>query len=274
MSTKTVIKPQSNPFSLNLPELWQYRELFYILAWRDIKVRYKQTFLGILWVILQPLASTFIFTIFFGRLAQIPSGGLPYALFVLIGLVFWNFFNQSVTNASNSTINNEAIIKKIYFPRLILPLGTIVTASVDFAISLVLLSLAFIYFQISPTIYIIPAVIIGYLIVFITASGIGMFLSSVNVKYRDVRYILPFFTQLLLFLTPVIYPTTIVRPSNRLILALNPVTGVIEMVRASVDPSVILNPQVIAISVVSSLLIFIFGVFYFRRTESFFADII
>ena len=268
------IKPIQTSHLLNIPELWRYRELFYIFAWRDIKVRYKQTLLGIAWALLQPVGSMIIFTIFFGKLAKIPSNDLPYSLFVLIGLAFWGFFLNTISHAANSLIENEGIIKKIYFPRQILPLSVITTSLADFGISFLLLLLMGFYFGYIPSsasLFIIP---LGLLISSLGAAGIGLFLAAFNVKYRDVRYILPYFTQLLIFLTPVIYPLSIVGRLNRLVIAINPVAGVIESARKVLTGSVFVDYQVLAVSFISSIVLFILGLTYFRATEKFFADII
>jgi len=270
----TIIKSQNSPLSLNFEELWRYRELFYIFAWRDIKVRYKQTALGAVWAVFQPLISTFIFTIFFGRLAKIPSGGLPYSLFVLCGLVFWNFFSQGLTHASNSLIENEHIVKKVYFPRLILPLSSIVTSFIDFSISLIMMLIFSISLGHIPSLMFIPIVFLGLLIASVGAGGLGLLLSSFNVKYRDVRYILPFFIQTMLFLTPVIYPTTIVRSSNKYLMGLNPISGVIEAVRATFSVVPVIDWTLLGISAGSAVICFIVGLIYFRQTEAFFADIV
>ena len=271
---KIIIRPIRTNIFLNINELWRYRELFYIFAWRDIKVRYKQTILGIAWALLQPITSMFIFTIFFGKLAKIPSDGLPYSLFVLVGLVFWGFFSGTLTHASNSLVENEGIIKKTYFPRLILPLSAIATGLVDFGISFILLlSIAF-YFGHVPSLLSLVIIPLGLVISSLGAAGLGLFLAAFNVKYRDVRYILPFFIQTLIFLTPVIYPLSIVGLSNRLVIAINPIAGVIESARKVISGSTIIDYQVLAISAVSSILLFIIGLYYFRSTERFFADII
>lgn len=269
-----VIKPKKPWEFLNFFELWQYRDLFYIFTWRDITVRYKQTALGILWVIFQPLLTTVIFTIFFGNLAKIPSDNLPYALFVLCGLVYWNYFSGIVSHASNAFIENESIVKKIYFPRIILPLSSIFTNTIDFSINIVLLLIIGLFFRISPSlssIYILP---VCWVITSIVASGVGLFLASLNVKFRDVRYILPFFIQLLLFVTPVIYPLTIMRPSNRLLMSLNPMTGVVTSVRTVLSGSASIDFGAILFSLVMAIVIFFIGLLYFNKTERFFADII
>jgi lipopolysaccharide transport system permease protein len=268
------IRPKSKWQLFDLAELWRFRELFYTFAWRNIKLRYKQTALGVSWVLFQPLISTVIFTVFFGNFASIPSQGLPYPVFVLLGLVFWQFFSNSISQAANSFLENEALVKKVYFPREILPLSTIVTASIDFLISFAMLICFLIYFQIMPTptfFLILPLVTI---ITILASGGLGLLLSSINIKYRDVRYILPFFLQLLIFVTPVIYPLSIVRPSFQYLLALNPMTGVIDTLRSTLSTNSIAHPEMLAISFVSSVLLFVVGALYFRATERFFADVL
>lgn len=274
MSYLVHIKPKSSWQLFNFSEIWRFRELFYTFAWRDIKLRYKQTALGVAWVLFQPLISTVIFTVFFGNFANIPSQGLPYPVFVLLGLVFWGFFSTSLSHAANSFIENEQLVKKIYFPREILPLSTLVTAGIDFLIAFLMLLIFLIYFQLPLNILFIGIVLLSTLITMLTSAGLGLFLSSVNIKYRDVRYILPFFLQLLIFVTPVIYPVTIVRPSFQYILALNPMTGVIDSLRSSLSESIVAHPDMLFISLLSSLAIFTMGIVYFRSTERFFADVL
>ncbi len=275
MESHTItIKPRTNPLAIDFAELWRYRELFFIFAWRDIKVRYKQTFLGAAWAIFQPLLSTFIFTIFFGRLAKISSGTLPYSLFVLCGLVFWNFFSGALTHASNSLIENENIVKKVYFPRLILPLSAIITSFIDFGISLVMMLIFTFVLGYIPSLLFIPILLIGILVAGIGAGGLGLFLSAFNVKYRDVRYILPFFIQTMLFLTPVIYPVAIVSNTNKYIMAINPMTGVIEAIRVTIAGVGSVDWLLIGLSAASAILFFIIGLIYFRQTETFFSDIV
>lgn len=272
-SSITIIKPQSGWIKINFKELWRYRELFYIFVWRDIKVRYKQTAIGIIWAVLQPFMMMVIFSIFFGRLAKIPSGDIPYPVFVFAGLLFWNYFSTSVSSASNILIEQENMIKKIYFPRLILPISSALTPIVDFCIAFAVLLGIMAYYQYFPSIIGIFAVPILLLTAFLSASGMGFFLSAINVKYRDVRYALPFFVQILMFLTPVIYPVNIISPNYQWIMALNPMTGIIESARALIFQTAI-NPQIIIISFISAIVIFFFGIFYFRKTERFFADIV
>lgn len=270
----TIIRAKKPWEFLNFSELWSFRDLFYIFTWRDITVRYKQTVLGIIWVIFQPLLTTVIFTVFFGNLAKIPSDNLPYALFVLCGLVFWNYFSGIVSHASNTFIENESIVKKTYFPRIILPLSSIFTNSIDFLINVILLVAVSLFFGMTPTLHALYIFPICWFISSIAGAGVGLFLASLNVKYRDVRYILPFFIQLLLFITPVIYPLTIMRPSNRLLMALNPMTGVITSVRLVFSESGSVDIGIIAFSLLMAVVLFFIGLLYFNKTERFFADII
>lgn len=269
-----VIKPFKIFSFSNYSELWLYKGLFYTLIWRDIKVRYKQTIFGVAWAVFQPLISMVIFTIFFGNLAKVPSGDLPYSLFVLIGLVFWTFFSNSLSYASDSLHSNETIIKRIYFPRMILPLASVAKSFVDFIIAIIMVfifGLALGYYPHFQGLFIFPWAI---LITIITASGLGFLLSSINVKYRDVKYILPFFIQMLLFFNPIIYPLSIVSQRNRIIMALNPLTSVVESVRLVFVGDTIFTGSLILISTISALLIFIIGTIYFNKTEKFIADII
>lgn len=269
-----VIKPQDTSLFLDFSEIWRYHELLYIMAWRDIKVRYKQTALGIAWAILQPIITMVIFTIFFGNLAKIPSGNMPYSLFVLCGLVFWTFFSGALSHASSSMIDNEGIVKKIYFPKIILPISSIVTSSIDFVINFIILLIFAVFLGFIPSLWIFLVVPAALVLASFTIAGMGLFLSSFNVKYRDVRYILPFFIQILMFLTPVIYPLSIVSPTNRYIMAINPMTSVIESVRLVFSGGSFIDPLLLLISVISAGFIFFIGLIYFRRTERFFADIV
>ncbi len=273
-SLRIVIKPKPKWALLDFSEIWRYRELFFVFAWRDVKVRYKQTVLGALWAIFQPLISMFIFTVFFGNFAKIPSGELPYPLFVLIGLTFWNYFSGVLSRASNSLIENEGIVKKVYFPREILPLSTIGANLIDFGVSLILLLIVSFYFDFVPNVLIFLIIPLGIVIGTLGASGLGLLLSSLNVKYRDVRYALPFFIQMMVFLTPVIYPTSIMRPSFRYLIALNPMTGVIDAARVIFSGGSNLNWEILAISAGASILLFVVGLYYFKSTERFFADIV
>lgn len=271
--SEIIIRPKNKWLLIDLSELWRFRELLFILTWRDIKVRYKQTLLGVTWVLLQPLVSTGVFTIFFGRLAKIPSNNLPYELFVFIGLVFWIFFSSTLTSASNSMIENVNIIKKVYFPREILPVSSVLTGLLDLSIASVILGLFVVYFGFwpSPLVVLVGPFLIA--IAAFTSVGLGSFFASLNVKYRDVRYVLPFMIQMMLFVTPVIYPLATVRDWMRVALSINPMTGVIESMRVLLTGTGRLDFELLSISAVSSIAFLVFGLIYFRLTERFFADI-
>ena len=268
------ITPPRGFVNINLPELWRYRDLLYIFVWRDIKVRYKQTILGILWAIFQPFITMVIFSVFFGKLAKVPSDNIPYPVFVYSGLLLWNYYSTSLTNASNSLVENESIVKKIYFPRLILPLSATATPIIDFCFAFIILIGIMIYYHIYPNplnLLLIPILLI---ISYISAAGLGLFLSAVNVKFRDVRYILPFFIQTLMFITPVIYPSSIVPQKYQWLINLNPMTGVISTARTALLQNGSINWQQLGISLLIGVIVLIFGITYFRKTERFFADIL
>jgi len=271
---KYVITPPKGLIDINLPEIWRYRELLYTFAWRDIKVRYKQTVLGIAWAIFQPLFTMIIFTVFFGNLAKIPSDGVPYPIFVYSGLLFWTYFSSSLTNASNCMVDNEGIIKKIYFPRLLLSISATVTPVIDFCFAFVVFLGLMAVFKFVPNFLGLLVTPLLLLISMVTASGIGLFLASVNVKYRDVRYILPFFIQILMFVTPVIYPVSIIPEAYKWIAYLNPMTGVINSARVLILGGGSFDWLGIYISTIAAITYFVLGVMYFRKTERFFADII
>ena len=271
--TTYVIKPPKGLVNIDFQEIWRFRELLYIFAWRDLKVRYKQTALGIAWAIFQPILTMVVFTIFFGNLAKVPSDGVPYPVFVYTGLLFWNYFSTALTNASNCLIDNEAIVKKIYFPRLILPLAVTVTPLVDFAFAFVILVVLMLVYGYLPNLLGLILVPIFLIISFVTASGLGMFLAAINAKYRDVRYILPFFIQLLMFVTPVIYPVSII-PRFKWVAYFNPMSGVISSARSAMLNGTVSDWQGLLMAVLMSIAIFIFGLTIFRKTERFFADIL
>lgn len=267
------IKPRRGWTNLNLKELWHYKELFYIFAWRDIKVRYKQTAIGVLWAILQPFLSMVVFSVFFGGLANIPSSGIPYPIFVFSGLLFWNYFSTSLTSSSNSLVSNEAIIKKIYFPRLLLPLSATITPLVDFFLAGVILAGLMVYYHFAPTLLGLLLVPVLIIITLLTASGVGAFLASINVRYRDVREALPFFIQILFFVTPVIYPTTLVPERFQWLLGLNPMSGIIEAARAGIVGTGDVNFPLLGVAAIMAVLFFVFGLYYFKKTERIFADV-
>lgn len=267
-----IIRPTKGLRFLNLRELWAYRELIYFMIWRDIKVRYKQTFLGVTWAVLQPLAMMVVFTLFFGRLAKIPSEGVPYPVFAYTALIAWQIFSRSITESSTSLVTDQRLITRVYFPRIIVPVSTVLAAMVDFAIATALLFGLMFFFGLLPSANIIwLPLFIGLML--ITALGIGFWLSALNMEYRDVQYTIPFLNQLLLFLTPVVYPSSLVPENFQFIYWLNPMVGVIEGFRWAVlgigsGPSPILM-----VSAVAALIIFVGGIYFFRWRERTFVDI-
>ncbi len=272
------IKPHRK-FDFGFKELWNYKELFYFFAWRDIKVKYKQTVLGFLWAILQPFITMLVFTFFFGNLLQMPSANLPYPVFVLSGLLLWNIFSSGVVNAGNSMVHNSNIIKKIYFPRLIIPLSAILVSVFDFFMALLIFLAVLLYFKIQSNIDIhwigfIVMLPVCILISCIASFGIGTFLAALNIKYRDFRYLIPFMIQTMLFITPVIYPMNIVQSLLlKKILAINPMYAAIELLRGSMT-GIYPDMQLILISLLSSIVLLFVGIFFFRKTEYYFADLI
>lgn len=273
MSNVTIIKPKKT-FSINdLKELWKYKELLYFFTWRDFKVRYKQTFIGVSWAIFQPFMTMVVFSLFFGTLVKIPSDNTPYPIFIYVGLLFWQFFSSALSDTSNSLIANQSIVTKVYFPRLILPMSAVITKFVDFIIASFILVGLMVYYGYLPHIgglIILPLLL---LITFMASVGGGLLLASVNVKYRDVRYVLPFFIQILLFITPVIYPASIAGKYSWL-LAFNPMTGVIQSARAALLGTTPVNWTLLGLSSLVCLIILAIGVVYFKKTEKYFADII
>jgi lipopolysaccharide transport system permease protein len=270
---QTIIRPKKL-FSWNdIKEIWQYRELAYFLTWRDLKVRYKQTAIGVSWAIFQPFITMVVFSVFFGTLMKVPSDGIPYPIFVYVGLLLWTFFSSSLSDASNSIVGNQGMITKIYFPRLILPISTILTKLVDFAISTVILVGMMFYYHF--TLHLIGLLILPVLILtsFMGALGGGLILASINVKYRDVRYILPFFIQLLFYVTPVIYPASIAG-KYAWIISINPMAGVIKVAQAAILGNAPINWLLLLISFTACLASLFIGVYVFKKAERFFADII
>lgn len=269
----TIIKPKKTLSLDDIREIWEYKGLLYFFVWRDLKVRYKQTIVGIGWAIFQPFINMVVFSVFFGRLIKVPSDGIPYPIFVYTGLLFWQFFSSALSETSNALISNAAIVTKVYFPRLLLPIAVTFTKFVDtFVASLILIGLMFYYGYVphAQAIIVIPIIL---LISFMAAVGGGLFLASINVKYRDVRYVLPFFIQMLLFITPVIYPASIAGKYSWL-LAINPMTGVIKAARGSILGTEPVNWLLLGLSFVATLIIFMIGVVFFKKTERYFADIV
>lgn len=269
-----VIKPKSKWWKFDWRELWEFRDLFYFLTWRDVKVKYKQTVVGALWAVFQPFITMVVFTIFFGQLAHMPSQGVPYPIFVYTGLVFWTLFSAGLSHASNSFVENERIITKIYFPRFILPVASIFTNIVDFIIASCILVGMMAYYHYVPSLVGIALIPVLILMTIFSTLGIGLLFSSLNVKYRDVRFILPFFIQLLLFVTPVIYPVSIVSERFRPLLGINPMAGVIDAARAGLLNSGSINWALLGVSAASMLVYCVVGYFYFRKVEGYFADVI
>ncbi len=265
-------KIESNSKLFHWGELWRYRELFYFFTWRDIKIKYKQTVLGFLWSILQPLLMMVIFTFFFGRALNIPSQNLPYPVYVFSGLLIWNMFSSGLTNASNSMVNNSSIIKKIYFPRLIIPVSSILVALFDFLMAFIIYAFLLLFYQ-QPVswqaTFIWPFTI---LITVVATLGLGTWLAALNVKYRDFRYVIPFLVQVLFFLTPVIYPISLLKyPLLQYILVCSPMYAAIELFRYPLT-GILPDIYFLGASLISGLIFLFAGIFYFKKTEDFFAD--
>jgi lipopolysaccharide transport system permease protein len=254
-------------------ELWSYRELFYFFSWRDVKVKYKQTMLGVLWVVLQPIVTVIIFTIFFGRTLPAEHQQIPYPVFVLSGLVLWNFFSSAVNASSASMLSNAPIIKKIYFPRIIIPVASVIVASIDFVIAFVLFIAVTLYYQVVPNLSFLVFWPLAILMALIGTIGISCFLAALTVKYRDFRFVIPFGLQIALFVSPIIYPLSIIKSSFVVyILALNPMYGAISLFRIPLMNEPV-NITTIFISIAATLVLFVVGIVYFKKTENYFADI-
>jgi lipopolysaccharide transport system permease protein len=269
-----LIKIRSNDSrrSLDFRELWAYHELFYFLIWRDLKVRYKQTVLGSAWAILQPVLMTLVFTIFLGKLVRVPSDGLPYALFAYAGLLSWTFLNNAVSTSSHSLIRSAPLITKIYFPRLLVPLASVAVCLAEFIIAAVILSALLLYYGIAPgwSLLVFPALILELMLL---AIGLGVWSAAMNVRYRDVGTLLPVALQLWMFASPVVYPASIVPEKWRMLYALNPLTGIIEGMRASLFNGKF-DWNSICASLVVVLLILSYASYAFRRAEESFADVV
>ena len=263
----------SHRLSLELGDLWRYRELFYFLAWRDIKVRYKQTALGAAWAVLQPLLTMLLFSVLFGYFLDLPSGGVPYPVFTYTALLPWQLFAYALTQSSQSLVADRNLITKVYFPRLVVPLSSVAAGLMDFAISFVILLGMLLLFRIPLTVRLLTLPFF-ILLALLSAMGVGLWFSALNVQYRDVRYAVPFLTQFWFFATPIAYSIEIVPPEWRLLYSLNPMTGVVEGFRwallateYSVGPLVLVSSAVV-------VLLFISGIFYFKRMEDGFADVV
>ena len=274
-STKpiTIIEPKKGWIPIDLKEIWDYRELLYFLTKRDIKVRYKQTVLGGLWAIIQPVFMMVVFTLFFGRLAKMPSDGIPYPVFVYAGLLPWTYFANAVSASGNSLVGSANLITKVYFPRLIIPASASLAGLLDFFIAMLVMGAMMIYYNFIPNIGILLfPFLVG--LTFLCAVGVGLWLSALNVQYRDIRYVIPFLIQIWMFVSPVIYPVSMVPQKYQWALALNPMGGVINAYRASLLGHMPINWSLLGLSTVIIIILFLSGLYYFRRMERTFADVI
>ena len=267
------IKPKKGWQLIDLKEIKQYRDLFYFLVARDIKVRYKQTVLGGLWAIIQPFFSMVVFSLFFGKLAGIPSDGVPYPIFNFTAMVAWTYFANAITGSGNSLIGETNLISKVYFPRIMIPLTPILAGLLDFSIAFIILVFLMFYFHVYPTpmVFLLPFLMF---IMILIASGVGTFLAALNAKYRDIKYTIPLVVHLWMFASPVVYPTSIIPEKYRFIYSLNPLSGVIEGFRSILLGTVPFPTQMVLFSGFLSLILFIIGISYFKQMERTFADII
>lgn len=270
--TPTRIAPTQGWARIGLDELWNARELLYFLIWRDVKVRYKQTVMGVLWAIIQPIFTMVIFSLFFGRLAGVPSDEIPYPLFSFAALVPWTFFVNALTQASNSLVNNANMIKKVYFPRLLLPSATVLAGVIDFALAFLILLLMMAGYHTYPTLRIIWLPLF-LLLAALTSLGVSLWLAAMSVQFRDVRYMVPFLTQAWLFLTPIAYPSSMLAQPWRTIYGINPMAGVVDGFRWALLGAAMPPTPMIAVSAMVALGLFIGGLYYFRRMEKSFADV-
>jgi len=270
----TIIEPKKGWVPIDLKEIWNYRELLYFLTKRDIKVRYKQTVLGGLWAIIQPAFTMIVFTLFFGRLAKVPSEGMPYPIFVYAGLLPWTYFANAVSNSGNSLVGSANLITKIYFPRLIVPASASLAGLLDFFIAMFVLGVLMIHYHFVPGI--IGIFLFPFLVglTFLCALGVGLWLSAMNVQYRDIRYVIPFLVQIWMFVSPVIYPVSIVNERYQWLLALNPMAGLIKAYRASILGHQPVDWPLLGFSAFIIFLLLVSGLFYFRRMEKVFADVV
>jgi lipopolysaccharide transport system permease protein len=267
------LEPPHGWVGLKLPELWQYRELIYFLTWRDIKVRYKQTALGAAWAVIQPFFTMLVFSVFFGRLAKMPSDGIPYPIFAYAALVPWTFFASGLTQSADSLVGSANLLRKVYFPRLLIPMASVFSGMVDFVIAFGVLLAMMLFYGLTPTVNVLwlPLLV---LLALVTALGVGLWLSALNVMFRDVRYVVPFVVQFWLFATPIAYPSSLLQEPWRTIYGLNPMAGVVEGFRwALLGTSTAPGPMV-SVSAAVAVVMLIGGAFFFRRMERTFADIV
>ena len=271
--TLTVIAPRRGWVGVDFAELWAYRELLYFLVWRDVKVRYKQTILGASWAVLQPLLTMVVFTLFFGRLARIPSDGVPYPLFSYAALVPWTFFATGLAAAAASLVSGANLIRKIYFPRLLMPVAAVAAGGVDFAIAFAVLVAMMLVYGFVPGLAVLWLPLLA-LLALVTALGVGTWAAAFNLQFRDVRYVVPFGVQLWLFATPIAYPSSLLAEPWRTLYAVNPMVGVVEGFRWALLGTATRPGPMIAVSAAAALVIFVTGVLYFRRVERGFADLV
>jgi lipopolysaccharide transport system permease protein len=269
----TVITPSHGWVALQLSKVWEYRELLYFLTWRDIKVRYKQTILGAAWAVIQPFMTMVVFSLFFGRLAQVPSDGIPYPIFSYTALVPWTLFAYGLTQSSNSLVGSANLLKKVYFPRLIIPLAAVFSGVVDFMLAFLVLMGMMLIYGIVPTAHLIwlPGFV---LLALITSLGVGLWLSAMNVQFHDVRYTVPFLTQLWLIATPIAYPSSLLSQPWRTLYGLNPMVGVVEGFRWALLETPTAPGPMLAVSTLVALALLVSGALYFRRMERTFADVV
>jgi lipopolysaccharide transport system permease protein len=268
-----IIQPSRSWAALNLAELWEYRELVYLMVWRELKVRYKQTMLGVAWAIVQPFFTMIVFSVIFGRLAGLPSDGLPYPVFSFAALLPWQLFSLALNESSNSVVTNQRLLTKIYFPRLLLPISAVAVALSDFGISFVFLLGMMAYYGVAPSIAIVT-IPLWTLLAIVSALGIGLWLAALNVRYRDIRYTLPFLTQIWLYATPIAYSSSLIPERWRPLYALNPMVGVVEGFRWALLGSGSLPGTMLMVSTGAVVAILVSGLFYFRTTERTFADVV
>lgn len=268
----TLIEPSSGWVPIKFHELWEYRELLYFLTWRDIKVRYKQTILGAAWAVIQPLLTMVVFSLFFGRLAQMPSDGIPYPIFSYAALVPWHFFANGLTQSASSLVTGANMIKKVYFPRLLMPIATVLGGVVDFVLAFAVLLIMMFFYGIVPTanVFWLPFFL---LLALVTSLGVGLWFAAMNVQFRDVRYAVPFLVQIWLFMTPIAYPSSLLDEPWRTLYAVNPMVGVVEGFRWALLGNQMAPTAVSVLSSVMGLVLLISGAFYFRRLERTFADV-
>lgn len=272
-ATALIIRPSKGWTSLNLREVWLYRELLYFLTWRDIKIRYKQTILGVMWAVIQPVFVMILFSIIFGKLVRIPSEGLPYPIFAYCGLLPWQLFAYSLTESSNSLVANQNLITKIYFPRLVIPVSAVLAGVVDFLIAFGVLIGLMGWYRIVPT-HAVWSLPLFVLLAVLLALGVGLWLSALNVLYRDVRYTIPFLTQAWLFATPIAYPSSLVPEQWRVAYGLNPLAGVVEGFRWALLGTGKAPGAMLAVSAITVMIVLVSGLYFFRRMERTFADVV